>query len=95
MENSFQVCEYSPNANIHVPFAFSKESLPGKLEPSTHRSRKGEVTLINKGGPTDTLLIRKEGLKDFEPKSLETFPTSFLVSEFKKIALVLKIKIKL
>ena len=34
---------------------FPEELLPGKLEPSTHRSRKGEVTRINKGGPTDTL----------------------------------------
>jgi hypothetical protein len=75
---------------------FPKELLPGKLEPSTHRSRKGEVTLINKGGPTDTLFNQERNrLKDLEPKSLETFPTSFLISESKKIALVLKIKIKL
>jgi hypothetical protein len=39
----------------------SEKNFPEKLEPSTHRSRKGEVARKNNGGPTDTLFNRAEG----------------------------------
>jgi hypothetical protein len=46
---------------------FPEEIFPEKLEPSTHRSRKGEVTRMNKDCPTDAI-FNQEGnrlFKDF------------------------------